>query len=411
MTPVSSRLIGHVAPTVQPERVYYLDWLRASVVLLLIPFHTACIFLPAGWWVDNTPSSPVALAFYQVLEQFQMPLLFTIAGAATWFSLGVRTAREYFSERLGRLAVPIIFGMLIWNAPNYFASVMHHGRGVLYDYSYFNWYQTYLKTMLFPWQKGWGPGTLWFIWYLFIYSLALLPLIMLVRRWKDSRFFRFVSRFLGKRGALLLLAIPPALVTIYPPPNVYSGFPITHFVFFFLYGLVIYASPETQHGVEKTGPLALVSGVICMTLAMLLIFPAWNKAVLGSIYWPALRGEQGTLGQALYQIIRNMSRWFWILGLIYLAKRHLNFTNRFLRYANEAVLPLYLIHGTFIVAIGYYVVQWSMGVLPKFTIIALSSLVATLALYELVKRASVTRFFFGMRLQRSPRRSKEAVSL
>ena len=66
----------------------------------------------------------------------------------------------------------------------------------------------------------------------------------------------------------------------------------------------------------------------------------------------------------------------------------------------------FLIHSTPIAVIGYYVIQWDMDVLPKYVINTVLALVATVALYELIKRTNVTRFLFGMRLKRRPIRGE-----
>ena len=61
----------------------------------------------------------------------------------------------------------------------------------------------------------------------------------------------------------------------------------------------------------------------------------------------------------------------------------------------------YVLHLTPIVVIGFYVVQWEVSVLVKFIVITLSSLVATLLLYEIgVRRTRLTRFLFGMKPKR-----------
>jgi glucans biosynthesis protein C len=62
------------------------------------------------------------------------------------------------------------------------------------------------------------------------------------------------------------------------------------------------------------------------------------------------------------------------------------------------VLPVYVLHQTVIVVIGFYVVQWQAGALVKYPVISLTSLAATLALYDIgVRRTAVTRLLFGMK--------------
>ena len=108
------------------------------------------------------------------------------------------------------------------------------------------------------------------------------------------------------------------------------------------------------------------------------------------------------MGHTLYWALRSFNGWFWIIGLLYLGKRFLNFSNRFLRYGNEAVLPFYIMHEAAIVAPGFYVLQLDMAVGPKYAIMVLSALAMTVILYEGIKRTNVTRFLMGMRLREKP---------
>jgi hypothetical protein len=72
----------------------------------------------------------------------------------------------------------------------------------------------------------------------------------------------------------------------------------------------------------------------------------------------------------------------------------------FLKYANEAVLPFYILHQTVLLLIGYFVVQWAIPDLAKWAIIFVSSFIAIMAIYEfLVRRYNVMRFLFGMKPQ------------
>jgi hypothetical protein len=124
-------------------------------------------------------------------------------------------------------------------------------------------------------------------------------------------------------------------------------------------------------------------------------------------------------GSVLLRFVKGVTGWFWlvaILGFIENARRARSarstgrertgrqaLFDRVDRYANEAVLPFYLLHQSVIVVIGFYVVRLHAGALSKFLIISLASLAATLLLYELVvRRTGLTRFLFGMRPKKAP---------
>jgi glucan biosynthesis protein C len=57
-----------------------------------------------------------------------------------------------------------------------------------------------------------------------------------------------------------------------------------------------------------------------------------------------------------------------------------------------------VLHQTVIVVIGFYVVQWEVETLVKYSVISFAALLITLLLYDLgVRRTAVTRLPFGMK--------------
>jgi hypothetical protein len=107
-----------------------------------------------------------------------------------------------------------------------------------------------------------------------------------------------------------------------------------------------------------------------------------------------------TLPGWLLALLRAFNAWAWLIVICGFGSRHLNFSNRFLRYASEAVLPFYILHQTVILAIGFYVVQLDIAIWAKYLIIAAISFLAIIALYDLlVKRMNILRFLFGMKLK------------
>ena len=56
-------------------------------------------------------------------------------------------------------------------------------------------------------------------------------------------------------------------------------------------------------------------------------------------------------------MIRGVLCWACLIAICGFASRHLRFSNRFLKYANDAVLPFYILHQTVILAIGFHVIQ------------------------------------------------------
>src|SRR4030042_2851163 len=97
----------------KPDRQYYIDWLRAGAMFLLVFYHTGRLFDEPGWHLKNVTGNYGIEVFNRVLDLWQMPLFFLVAGAAVWFSLGSRGAGAFAKERVRRLFVPLIFGLVV----------------------------------------------------------------------------------------------------------------------------------------------------------------------------------------------------------------------------------------------------------------------------------------------------------
>jgi hypothetical protein len=87
-----------------------------------------------------------------------------------------------------------------------------------------------------------------------------------------------------------------------------------------------------------------------------------------------------------------------LLSIVGFGCRYLRFSNNFLRYANEAVLPFYILHQTIIVTICFYLINWDINVYFKYLIIAAGSMATILLIYQLIiKQIDVFRFLFGLK--------------
>ena len=100
----------------------------------------------------------------------------------------------------------------------------------------------------------------------------------------------------------------------------------------------------------------------------------------------------------LFQIVIGIANWSWVVFILSLGVKYLNFNNKVVNYGNDAVLPFYILHQTIILCIGWFVIQWNMGIAPKYFIIVVLSFIGIMAIYELlIRRINVLRFLFGMR--------------
>jgi len=133
-----------------------------------------------------------------------------------------------------------------------------------------------------------------------------------------------------------------------------------------------------------------------LSLPLGLVLAAAQVPLLGLEEAPAF----GTWRYALGWGARALGSWCCILAILGFGRKYLNFSTPFLGYANEAVLPFYILHQTVLLCVGYFVLRWAIPDLLQWAIILLASFTLIMVIYELlVRRYNVMRFLFGMKLK------------
>ena len=191
---------------------------------------------------------------------------------------------------------------------------------------------------------------------------------------------------------LYLLALPGTLlIPFLNPGNIlagdrsWGGWGLPTYVFFFLAGFVLISSGAVQDRIRRQRWASLTAGGLLLGLT-------------GTLMVVQGEGRFGTPDYALQFGLYSLASWCWVLAMLGLGMEYLNRPHPWLRYANEAVLPFYILHQTVVLGLGYYVVRWDIPDLIKYVLILSSSFAVTMALYELlVRRSNVLRFLFGMK--------------
>jgi len=97
-------------------------------------------------------------------------------------------------------------------------------------------------------------------------------------------------------------------------------------------------------------------------------------------------------------ILRGISIWFCMIGFLGFGRRYLNRKGKFIQYASEAALPVYILHLPVLGMIGFYVIQFDLPLVIEYLAILVLSLIVSVLVYEIaVRRFNFVRFFFGLK--------------
>jgi peptidoglycan/LPS O-acetylase OafA/YrhL len=370
-------------------RRYDLDWLRVIAILAVFVFHSGRFFDLGDWHVKNATTYLSVQVWTTFLVNWIMPLIFVISGMSTFYALGTRGAGRFVKDRTLRLLVPLVVGIFTHVMVQVYLERVSHGQfsGSLAEFipHYFN------GMYAFGGNFAWMGLHLWYLEILFVFSLLLLPLFRWLKHGAGQRAATRLNDFLAHPLAIYLPALPIMLLLNLLNPNSilgnrgFGGWSLAIYILFFVYGFLLVGSDSVQQAIVRQRWLSLILGVVLvLTLAALMLGRGD----------PAFATPRYMLNFSLF----GLSSWCWILAFLGFGMRRLTFNTPWLHYANEAVLPFYVLHQSVLIFLGYFVVRWPLPDAVKWLIIAPTSLVIILALYELlVRRVDALRFLFGMK--------------
>ena len=225
-----------------------IDVARELIVVSLFFFHTASIFGELDFYVKNEPPEPAVTFVIILTALWGMPLLFTIAGFAIWHSLQKRTVAAFVRERLHRLFIPFIVGLLIIVPPQLYFQLC---RDPAYQESYVQFYPRFFDitfAMDFPWFFSTAPATnvfqpahLWFLYILLVFTLLLLPVFLYLRGSAGRQLVSHVARFPARSWAIFLPALPIAVLEAGLGTDLAGGWNQSAYLVFLIYGYLLAA--------------------------------------------------------------------------------------------------------------------------------------------------------------------------
>jgi hypothetical protein len=370
-------------------RRYDLDWLRVMVFALLIVFHVGMFFVPWSWHIKNKDISEILTIPMLFLSQWRIPILFIISGMGTCFALSKRNWWQFVKERHNRLIIPLVVGMILVIAPQVYIERLMDGsvNGGYLDF-YLNDYFTKepYPTGNFSWHH------LWFLPYLFLYSVVLSPVFIYFRKFPENKFIQWIKQLFKSKGGLFLFLLPLLLIFYFLEPL----FPVTHSLVgdwyylafnlvLFFYGYLFISIKEIfWQVVNQLRKRALIIGVFSSIVFII------------SIYQP-----ESSLQNIVYTVSKFLYLGSWVIAIFGYAAKYLNKRSALIQYCNRAVYPFYIFHQTITVVAAYFLYDKNIAIGIKFSILMVVTFGVSWLLYEIVKRFKVTCILFGIKSKKN----------
>ncbi|MDC7869745.1 glucan biosynthesis protein C [Pantoea ananatis] len=371
--------------TTKTEREYFLDSIRACLMLLGVPFHVSLIYSSQKWAVNSSDASLWLTTLNDFIHAFRMQVFFVISGYFSYMLYLRYQPRRFLKVRLERVGIPMLTAVPLITLPQFFMLKAWTSK-----YADWSALPPYAKFNNLMWEL---ISHLWFL----LVLLILTTLGMITFRWLRDQKRNIDYQRVGWGKLALSLLIWGLMwgafrrVVFYTNPTLLSdalfNFVVMQSLFylpFFMLGALSWKHQALKQLFVRVNPVLFIGAVL------LLVAYIVNQRTSSGEGW-------------LYELDALISSMMGLcmLNVCYsLGHKLLNSHSPGIMYLVNASLFIYLVHHPLTLLYGIYVTP----VLHNNTLGFLLGLVmvfgVSFTLYELHLRIPLLRFLFSGKPQK-----------
>ena len=374
---------------VPAQREYFLDSIRAWLMLLGIPFHISLIYSSHTWHVNSAEPSWWLTLFNDFIHAFRMQVFFVISGYFSYMLFLRYPLKKWWKVRVERVGIPMLTAIPLLTLPQFLMLQHATGKGA-------NWQalSLYDKYNTLSWEL---ISHLWFLLVLVVLTTLGMGLFASLRRHsRNAADAIFADISMGKLSliflglGLLYAALRRTLLMVYPPilSDGMFNFVVMQTLFylpFFILGARAFINPRLKALFTTPSPWCAV--------ASLLGFIAYR-----------LNQHYGSGDGWMYEIesVITMVLGLWMVNVVFsFGHRLLNAHSPGITYFVNASLFIYLVHHPLTLLYG----AWITPLIHSNTLGFITGLLfvvgIALVLYEIHLRIPLLRFLFSGKPQRA----------
>lgn len=366
-------------PDKPTSRLYFLDHLRAALVIFVVVHHISLMYSAAGAFYYIEPPPPAVFPngllrlllfiFVEFNQAFFMGALFLIAGYFSPASFDRKGPGPYARDRLIRLGVPtLVFALVLSPIAMIGLYVMPSSLTGI--------------TGPFTWRPGIGP--LWFAEMLIYFSLGYLAWRLISKGRSPGAAVDSPFPGLWTIGAFVLaLALASYLMRMVVPIGTtvpYVDFPtlsyLPQYLSFFVLGVVAYRRGWLGSVPDSAGKWSFIAAGV----ATVVLLPI---ATIGGGVGFEGRGNWHSLVYALWDSTVAVGM---VLGLITLFRRRYSLQTRLGTFLSQQSFAVYVVHSPIIVLLAIALRDVHPNFFLKFLFVALIGVPLCFAVAYLFRR-------------------------
>ncbi|AJJ11404.1 acyltransferase family protein [Yersinia rohdei] len=365
------------------QREYFLDAIRAYLMLLGIPFHLSLIYSSNHWAVNSEQPSLILTLLNDFIHAFRMQVFFVISGYFSFMLYQRYERQRWLQVRLERVIIPLVAAIPLITLPQFF--LLKNYTNKLQDWNSFTIYQ---KINIAIWEV---VSHLWFLLTLALLTAICFYLFQKMKNKKKSvpALIKGMNN-IGKISLLLFLfvfvySVIRRIIFLLNPEILFNSifnFFVMETLFylpFFLIGAYSFIYPPLKQVFITFSPVALVASVLLFCAYYL------NQHINTNAFFSF---ELDLIIKALMGV--TMTNVVYSLGY-----RLLNYPSPKVTYLVNASLFIYLVHHPLTLIYGAFITPKidnnALGFILGIVFVCLISFM----LYEVHRRIPVLKFLFS----------------
>ncbi|EQC0635398.1 glucans biosynthesis protein MdoC [Salmonella enterica] len=368
--------------SVPAPREYFLDSIRAWLMLLGIPFHISLIYSTHSWHVNSAAPSWWLTLFNDFIHAFRMQVFFVISGYFSYMLFLRYPLKHWWKVRVERVGIPMLTAIPLLTLPQF----------ILLQYikeKTENWptLSAYEKYNTLAWEL---ISHLWFLLVLVILTTVSIGIFTWFQKRQETSKPRPAAISLAKLSLIFFLlgvayaAIRRIIFIVYPAilSDGMFNFIVMQTLFyvpFFILGALAFIHPDLK--ARFTTPSR------GCTLGAAVAFIAY-----------LLNQRYGSGDAWMYETesVITMVMGLWMVNVVFsLGHRLLNFQSARVTYFVNASLFIYLVHHPLTLFFGAYITPHISSNLIGFLCGLIFVMGIALILYEIHLRIPLLKFLFS----------------
>ncbi|WP_435947874.1 glucans biosynthesis protein MdoC [Dryocola sp. BD586] len=379
------------------QREFFLDSIRAWLMLLGIPFHISLIYSSHSWHVNSALPSWWLTLFNDFIHAFRMQVFFVISGYFSYMLFLRYPLKRWWKVRVERVGIPMLTAIPLLTLPQFLMLQYVNGKAA-------NWHSlsAYEKYNTLVWEL---ISHLWFLLVMVVLTTVCLFLFKKMNRYVTRHKENTHAAFsLGRLSILFLAcgilygAIRRTIFIIHAPllSDGLFNFVVMQTLFylpFFLLGALAFTRPNLKALFTTPSP-ACAAGAALAFVAYLL-----NQ-----------RYGSGDAWMYETESVITMLMGLWMVNVVFsLGHKLLNFHSPRVTYFVNASLFIYLVHHPLVLFFGAFITPHIASNALGFIAGLIFVVGIAIVLYEIHLRIPLLRFLFSGKPQNSAPKAAKPV--